>query len=149
MLVGDVSSLYLKKEDIYINGTFVYDLKMNKLKTKGEFNAYHIQGEFVASKNNNEVDFSLKTDAFSDVKTVIDKFSLKESVRSWIVDKVEAQKYQLISLEGKGEVREDGFKIDFGALRGKMLFENVKIHYKEELAPVLAESFILIYKKGG
>jgi len=148
-LVGDVSLLYLKKENIYLNGTFVYDLKRNELKTKGEFNAYNIRGEFVASKNNNEVDFSLKTDAFSDIKTVIDKFSLKESVRSWIVDKVEAQKYKLILLEGKGEVGENGFKLDFDALRGEMLFKDVKIHYKEGLAPVLAESFILTYQKGG
>ncbi|WP_295420799.1 AsmA-like C-terminal domain-containing protein [Sulfurovum sp.] len=148
-LVADVSLLYIKKDDINIVGKLIYYLQKDKLETIGSFNAYHIKGDFAAKKEKNIVDFALKSDAFTDLRTLINKFPLKPAVKSWIVDKVKAKKYCLRTLAGKGEVGKDGFKMDFDALRGEVLFEDVQIHFKEKLAPVLAPSLILSYKNGG
>jgi hypothetical protein len=148
-LVADVSLLYLKKDDIYIIGKLIYYLNKDKLETTGSFNAYHIHGNFAAKKEKNIVDFALKSDEFNDLRTVINLFHLKPVIHSWIVDKVTAKTYKLHLLAGKGEVGSDGFKMDFDALRGKVLFKDVQIHYKEKLAPVLASSLQLMYKKGG
>jgi len=147
--IADVSMLYLKKDNIDIKGQLVYDTNSDRLETKGEFDAYHIKGKFKASKENNTIDFTLNSEAFTDLKTLIDKFPLNETVESWIVEKIQAKKYRLYSLRGRGEIEDDGFKMDFDALKGNVLFEDVKIHYKENLSPVLAESFILTYKNGG
>ncbi len=148
-LIADVSMLYLKKDNINIVGKLIYDLQYDRLETEGKFNAYNIKGDFNASKEDSKVVFTLKTDVFSDLRTVINKFSLKPSIKSWIVDKVKAKKYQLYSLKGEGEILEDGFKMNFDTLKGEILFEDVEIHYKEELSPVLAQSFILTYKDNG
>lgn len=146
---ADISLLYLKKDNIDIKGELVYYLDSNRLETKGEFDAYHIKGRFKASKENNTIDFTLNSEAFTDLKTLIDKFPLKEVIKSWIVEKVQAKRYRLYALSGRGVIEDDGFKIDFDALKGNALLEDVKIYYKEKLSPVLAESCILTYEKGG
>jgi hypothetical protein len=74
---------------------------------------------------------------------------LIESVRSWVVDKVQASQYKLNALTGKGKIEKGKFKLDFDALKGEVLFTDAKIHFKEGLAPVLAPSFLLNYEYGG
>jgi len=148
-LIADVSMLYIKKENINIVGKLTYFLQKDRLETEGAFDAYNIKGNFAAFKENDLVSFAVKSDTFSDLKTLIDTTTLNPTVKSWIVDKVQAKKYKLYSLVGKGNVANNEFKIDFDSLRGEMLFDDVQIHYKEELEPVVAESFMLTYKNGG
>lgn len=147
--IADVSMLHLKKDNIDIKGKLLYYPKSDRLETKGTFDAYHIKGKFKASKEKNTIDFTLNSEEFTDLKTLINKFPLKETIKSWIVEKVQAKRYRLYSLSGRGVIKDDGFKMDFDALKGNVLFKDVKIYYKETLSPVLAESFILTYKKGG
>ena len=146
---ADISLLYLKKYDVDIKGELVYYLDSDRLETKGRFDGYHIKGRFKANKENNTIDFTLNSEEFTDLKTLIDKFPLSETIKSWIVEKVQAERYRLYALSGRGEIEEGGFKMDFDALKGNALLEDVIIHYKEKLSPVLAESCILSYKKGG
>lgn len=148
-LIADISSLYLKKDDIRIRGKLSYNLLSEELETKGNFSAYNIDGNFSANKIDNIIDFRLVSDVFSDLKTLIEKFHLKPAIKSWVLDKVKAKKYQLYFLEGRGEISEDGFKMDFDTLKGEMLFDDVQIYYKEKLKPVLADSFLLSYKNYG
>ncbi len=148
-LIADVSMLYIKKEDINIVGKLTYFLQKDRLETEGAFDAYNIKGNFAAFKENDMVSFAVKSDTFTDLRTVIDKTTLAPVIKSWIVDKVQAKRYKLHSLVGKGNVENDGFKMDFDSLRGEALVEDVKIYYKEKLAPVLADNLILTYKNGG
>jgi len=148
-LVADVSMLYIKKEDINIVGKLTYFLKKDRLETEGAFDAYNIKGNFAAFKEDNYVSFAVKSDTFTDLRTLIDKTGLGPAIKPWVVDKVKAKKYKLYSLVGKGNVANNEFKMDFDSLRGEALVEDVKIYYKEKLAPVLAESLILTYKEGG
>jgi len=148
-LVADVSMLRIKKENINIVGKLTYFLQKDRLETEGAFDAYHIKGNFAAFKENNLVSFAVKSDTFTDLRTLIGKIGLSPVIKSWVVDKVKAKKYKLHSLVGKGYVKNDTFKIDFDSLRGEVLFEDAQIHFKENLAPVLAESFLLSYKNGG
>ncbi len=149
MLKATIPMLYLREHNITMNGKFTYDLYENILATEGKFEFNDIKGDFNASKEENQINFALKSNTFTDLKSIIDKFDLKETVRSWIVDKVKADKYKLLSLTGKGKVEKGRFKMDFGALKGEVLFSDAKIHFKENLAPVLVPSFILTYHNGG
>ena len=148
-LVADVSMLYIKKEDINIVGKLTYFLKKDRLETEGAFNAYNIKGNFAAFKEDDLVSFAVKSNTFTDLRTLIDKTGLSPAIKPWVVDKVKAGKYKLYSLVGKGNVANNEFKMDFDSLRGEALIEDVKIYYKEKLAPVLAENLILTYKNGG
>ena len=132
-----------------MNGKFTYDLHEDILATEGNFTLSDASGAFSATKNNGDIAFGLKSNTFKDLKSIIDKFNMQEVVRSWVVEKVQAEEYKLHSLTGKGKLEEGKFKIDFDALKGEVLFTDTKIHFKEGLPPVLAPSFILTYKSGG
>ena len=145
-LVAEVSMLYIKKENIYIKGTLTYDLDSDVLATEGDFSAYNIKGKFFAVKEKDRIDFKVQSDRFTDLETLIDTFKLKEGVKSWITQRVQAKSYKLHALTGQGNITKDGFKINFDLLKGEMLFDDVKIFYQKELDPILAKNFTLTYK---
>jgi len=145
-LIADISLLYIKKEKINIVGKLKYFLNKDRLETEGEFEAYHIKGNFAAFKEGDSVSFALKSDAFSDLKTVTDKLPIKEIVKSWIADKITAKEYKLNSLVGKARIVDNALKMDFNALRGDATLRHVKIRYKDELDPVIAQEVKLTYK---
>jgi hypothetical protein len=134
---------------VNITGKLTYFLQKDRLETEGAFDAYNIKGNFAAFKENDLVSFAVKSDTFSDLRTLIGKTALSPVIKSWITDKVKAKKYRLNSLVGKGYVEKDGFKMDFNTLKSEMLFKDVQIYFKEKLAPVRAESMMLSYKNGG
>ena len=149
MLKATIPLLDLKEHNLTMSGKFTYDLHKEILSTEGFFRLYDASGRFNASKDGNKIDFGLDSDTFRDLKSIIDKFNLEEGVRSWVVDKVKADHYQLLSLSGKGTVENGAFKMDFDALNGEVLFSDTQIHFKEKLPPVLAPSLLLTYYNGG
>ncbi len=149
MLKATIPLLFLKQQNVTMSGKLTYDLHEKILATEGFFRLNDVLGRFNASKDGKKIDFGLESDSFSDLKSIIDRFGLMESVRSWVVDKVKADHYQLRSLAGKGTLENGTFKMDFDALNGEVLFSDTQIHFKEELPPVLAPSMILTYHHGG
>ncbi|MBT8348249.1 MAG: hypothetical protein HKP62_02235, partial [Sulfurovum sp.] len=149
ILEADVSMLYLKKDDVHIKGKLTYDLRSSSLKTEGDFDGYDIKGRFFANKVGDTIDFKLLSDTFKDLHPIMNKFDLTEVVRSWVLDRVEADRYKLLSLSGKGSLERGKFSLDISGLKGEMLFSDVKIHFKEDLAPVLVPSLLLAYHNEG
>ncbi len=149
MLKATIPLLTLKEHNLTVSGKFTYDLHEHILATQGQFIFNDITGEFNASKKEDKINFALKSNIFTDLKPIISKFDLEESVRSWVLGKVEAKSYRLLSLSGKGTIKNKQFKMDLDALEGKALFTETKIHFKENVEPVLAPSFILTYENDG
>ncbi len=145
-LIADISLLYIKKEKINIVGKLKYFLNKDRLETEGEFEAYNIKGNFAAFKEDDAVSFAIKSDTFSDLKTLTGKLPLKEIVKSWISDKITAKEYKLHSLVGKARIADNALKLDLNALRGDATLRHVKIRYKDELDPVISEEVRLTYK---
>jgi hypothetical protein len=149
VLKSTVPIFTIKEHNLTMSGKITYDLDEDILTTEGQFLFNDITGVFNAKKEKDEINFTLNSNTFTDLRPVISKFELEEAVRSWIVEKVEAKSYKLLSLSGKGSLKNEQFKMDLGALKGEALFSETKIHFKENLEPVLVPSFILTYKNGG
>ncbi len=145
-LVADISLFYIKKEKINIVGKLKYFLSKDRLETEGRFEAYNITGNFAAFKDGNAVSFAVKSDTFSDLKTLTAKLPVKDIVKSWIADKITAKEYKLHSLLGKARIVDNALKIDFNTLRGDATLHDVKIRYKDDLDPVIAKEVRLTYK---
>lgn len=149
MLIGDIPILLLKDQNITMKGTFRYDLHEDVLTTKGKFALKDCIGDFEASKVEEKIRFSLKSKPFSNLRQIIDRFPLIPAVRSWVVDKVRAKNYQLLSLTGGGRIVNKAFQMNLDILKAKARFSDVSIHFKEGLDPVLAPSFVLSYTNEG
>ena len=149
ILKGEIPILYLKKQDIVLKGTFAYDLKKDMLNTKGKVIFHKTIGEFTANKTGKDIDFSFKSKSFSDLRSILSKFDLSPDIESWIVDKVMAKSYKLLSFTGKGKIENSDLHIDIESLKGKALLSGVDIYFKEGLDPVHAERVILNYYDSG
>ena len=149
VLTANVSQFRLKKEAISLYGSVSYTLRKHKLSAKGTYDAFGILGRFNVHKNGDDVDFKISSQKFTDLRTLINKIPMNPAIKSWIVDKVQAQSYTLNHLNGEGKITKNGFEINFDTLRGNVLFEDVKIYYKEGLDPVIADNFTLTYKERG
>ena len=147
-LEADISMLYIKKDNVTIDGKLTYDLNTESLRTEGCFDAYNIKGKFTANKVEESIDFTIQSDRFPTLHHLM-HLELNEGVKAWIFDKVEAEEYKLYTFSGQGKMNEGEFELDVDSLKGEMLFSDVKIHFKEGLSPILASSFILTYKDGG
>ena len=147
-LVADISLLYIKKERVRVTGKVIYYLKEDKLESVGKFEAYEIRGSFAAKKEKRDVDFSIQSETFTNLRTLIQRIGLKPAVERWIIDEIHAKKYKLYSLAGKGTITPKGFVLNQDALRGEVLFDDVTIRYHHDLPPIVANSFLLRYAKG-
>ncbi|QOR62576.1 AsmA-like C-terminal domain-containing protein [Sulfurovum sp. ST-21] len=147
-LVADVPMLYLKKEKVTISGKLSYDLLTEALETEGKFNAFGIRGHFRAVKKDQNIIYALNTRIFTDPKPLIRRFKMHPVIESWIIEKVQAKQYKIEYIKGKMAVKDQDIKIDLGALKGKIRFDDVEIFYKEKIPPAHAESMVLSYEKG-
>ncbi|HFD14602.1 MAG TPA: hypothetical protein ENJ34_04775 [Epsilonproteobacteria bacterium] len=149
ILKGEIPILYLKKQDIVLKGTFSYDLQNDVLNTKGKVIFHETIGEFTANKTSKDVDFSFKSKSFSDLRSIVSKFELPSNIESWIVDKVTAKSYKLLSFKGKGKIENSDLHIDIESLKGKALLSGVDIYFKEGVDAVHAKRVILNYYDRG
>lgn len=149
MIKATIPSLYIKDYDITLSGRVSYDLEKHTVETEGHFVAYDASGNFIAKKEGDEISFDLSSHEFTDLKSIIDEVDMVPAVRSWVVDKVKAENYELRALRGKGSIINGNFDLDMNALEGEVVFTGVKIAFQEDLSPVLASSFVLTYKDYG
>ena len=145
-LIADVSLLYIKKEKINIVGKLKYFLNKDRLETEGAFEAYNITGNFALYQEDDKISFAAKSDDFTDLKTLTKRLPVKEVIKPWIADRLEAESYKLHTLVGKANIVDKKLKLDINSLHGNATLKNVKIDFKDKLAPVLAKEVRLRYE---
>ena len=150
MLNATVSMLYIKKYGIRITGRLTYDIKRHILATEGNFDAFHIKGNFHAKKEKNQIIFTLATERFEDLRRVIDLFkTMHPAVKSWIVDRIRGKHYTLYTLSGKGKLDSEGrFRLDIDSLKGEAMVEDVEIYFQKGLDPIIARRLYIHYRDG-
>ncbi len=150
MLYAAVSMLYIKKYDIRITGSLTYDIKRHILATEGNFDAFHIKGSFRATKEGNRIGFTIATERFEDLRSVIDLFgTLHPAVKSWIVDRIRSKHYTLYSLTGEGRLDSEGrFGLDIDSLKGEAMAEDADIYFQKGLDPIVARRLYIHYREG-
>ncbi len=145
MLKGTIPILQLKKHNMVLRGTFTYDLHDDILITKGKFKVEHTSGTFLATKTENKIKFSLKSNPFSDLKSLVEPLAVSPKIKSWLLDKVQAKEYTLESLSGAGIIKNKKFKLDTQSIKAKALFSDVNIYFKDDISPILASHLFLTY----
>jgi hypothetical protein len=147
--VGEVPLLHLKKQKLTLTGEFTYSHYEDRLHSWGTFETYGIKGKFVATKIKEKVHFDLQSDRFSDLEPLAMSLPLKDAIKVWPAKRVKAKEYKLLSLKGGGRIEGNTFKPDFGALKGEVELKDVRIDFKDEVDPVMAEQVNMQYRNGG
>jgi len=145
-LIADVSLFYLKADRVNIVGKLKYFLNKDRLETEGTFEGFNIKGNFAAMKDDDLISFAVKSDEFSDLKTLTYRLPIKEILKSWIADRITAKTYKLDSFVGKANIVENALKLDISSLRGEATLKGIRADYKDGLDPVLAKGIKLSYR---
>jgi len=146
LLIADISLFYIKKENIRVSGKVKYYIKKNRIELTGEFNAYSINGNFAAFKENEIISFALNSKEFSDLKTITDRLPIKDILKSWIAYKIVGKKYRLESFSGNGKIKDGELEINLESLRGLAIANDVTLKFKDELQPVLSDELQIKYR---
>lgn len=146
---AEVPLLYLKTKNITLSGQLTYSHHENRLHTWGRYDMYGIQGSFSANRVNDDIKFDLESDTFSDLKPLIDALPLKEKVKHWSTERIQAKSYKLLSLKGNGKAKGQKFKLDFDTLTGVLELNDASVDFKDGLEPVLTSKITMEYKEGG
>jgi hypothetical protein len=146
VLIADVSLFYIKKEQANIVGKLKYFLHKDRLETEGAFEAFNIKGNFAAFKDNDSVSFAVKSDEFSDLKTVTYRLPIKEILKSWIADRIVLKEYKLNSLVGKARIVDKKLKLDISALRAVATGKDVTVNFHDGLDPLYAKGIKMVFK---
>ena len=145
-LIADISLLYIKKEKVNITGKLKYFLNKDRLETEGTFEAYNISGNFAAFKEDDDVSFAIKSNTFTELKTLTAKLPIKVGIKPWISDRLQAKEYVLHSLVGKAKIVDNELKVDVEGLKADATLKTFSIDFKDGLAPVLAKEVKLHYE---
>ena len=148
-LNANITQLQIKGKNLTANAAVMYHIKEDTLAADGNFTWCGAEGVFSVSKVDDQIHFKLNSQPFTDLKSIINPLHLRESVRSWVVEKIQAKSYQLLSLEGDATAEDGALEVNFETLKGEIRFSDAQIHFKEELSPVLVSSFDLDYRDGG
>lgn len=142
---GNIPMFRLKNHDITMRGEFTYNFDKDILTTEGKFLFQKSSGYFRANKVKKEIDFTLKSNQFSDLRSIIDTFNISTTVKSWIVDKIQAKSYKLHALTGKGRIENNIFDLELGTLKANATLYEASIDFKEGLPAILADSIDIVY----
>jgi len=144
-----IPSLYIKEHNITVSGKLSYSLNDHSIEADGHYIVSDLTGNFSIEMLDNVISFNLSSNTFNDLEKIIDKFDLSAGVRSWVVDRVQAETYTLQKLHGKIVIDNGNFEFDMDALEGEILFSNVQIAFHEDLSSVVSEDMVLSYKNYG
>jgi len=133
----NINELHLKDSQIALNGKFNYLTTQKKWTGSGHYKTFKIAGNFLATFQNNIINFKLNSKETSSIKELIDYIAPPEPIKVWIYPKIPAKRYKLHYITGSIKINQDG-TIDFDPTKLKAFARvyNAKIHFNKDVPPV-------------
>ena len=144
---AEVTNLYIRRSDINIYGSLIYDLKDNKLETKGNFFFLNSSGKFTMIKDKKEIKVSLSSGKFQNIKKLLEPWEIPESINSWIVDRVRAKEYKLDYFKIYASIDENSSIVPhFDTIDAKATLGDVEIKFKDGVDVVESRYVDILYR---
>ncbi|MDQ7084987.1 MAG: DUF3971 domain-containing protein [Sulfurovum sp.] len=145
ILQGNILMLYLKKRHITLHGTFAYHLDQDRIETQGTIAYKGLSGQFFANKVADDIYLSFQSKDFEDMKSLLEGLPMSSKLKYWLAEGVQAKSYRIDSFTAQGKIQDKRFVLDKKSIQTKMLFSDVDILFKKELAPLKASVLLLTY----
>jgi len=141
-----IDLIYLKEYDIRLSGKLVYNYKRDNALMKGEAGYKDIKVDFLLNKRKKNLYFVMKSNTFTQLKPLIDQFSIPPKISVWITDRVKAEHYRLERLTGRAKIEKGEIAMIPRSLSGEALLSRVTIDFQKEIAPVKAKRVKVSFK---
>ena len=141
-----IDLIYIKKYDIRLSGRLVYNYKRDNALLKGKAEYKDIKVDFLVNKRKKNLYYVLKSDTFTQLKPLIDQFSLPPKISPWITDRVRAKSYRLKRLTGSAKIEKSGVRLIPHSISGEALLHRVTIDFQKGIDPVKAREVEVIFR---
>lgn len=145
ILKGHIPMLYIKEQQITMQGKFAYNLNDESLDIEGTYALAQLSGNFLVSKVEDEVSFVLNSKSFENLKSLLSPFDIAPTIKRWTTEKVRAKRYKIAYFFAKGHIKDKAFRLDKKSLKAKVTFFDTTIDFKKNIAPIKASELILTY----
>ncbi|HHH37346.1 MAG TPA: hypothetical protein ENK77_01875, partial [Epsilonproteobacteria bacterium] len=143
-----IDLVYLKEYDIRLSGKLVYNYKRDTALLKGTAEYRDIHTDFMANKRRGNLYFTAKSDTFTQLKPLLDQFSLPPTVSEWATERVKAKSYRLQRFKAVARIGRKGIRILPDSIMAEALLTEALIRFKDGLAPARAEKIEVVFKEG-
>lgn len=143
-----VDLLYIKKYDARISGKLVYNYKQDMALFHGGAQYRDINLEFIINKRKERFYYVIKSNRFTQLKSLIEQFHLPHNISVWITDKVLASSYRLDSLKGIIQVGKNSIDIMPNSIIAKAKLEDPLIYFQNGIEPVKAKELYIYFRNG-
>jgi len=140
--------IYIKKFDIRLSAKVIYDIKDNSVMIRGQAHYLDINSDFIINKKQDRLYYALNSHEFTQLKPLIDQFSIPPKISVWITDNVKAKKYKLTELKGILQVDENGVKVLPKTIAGRAILKDVDIKFQKNLDVVKASEVAVSFNDG-
>ena len=147
LLTGSVSLFRDKKNHVQWKGTYRYDYRKDLLHLKGTFAHQGITGDLEAERTADTLRFHVATQPFDQIKPLLDVLNADADTREWLEDRIQADRYQILSLDGMLRMTEDGYAIEPMSLTGKARLGKATVRFEDGLKPVKVTAADVLLKK--
>jgi hypothetical protein len=145
ILRAKVPLLYIKEHNISIHGNFNYHLDDESLDIQALYTFAQVSGDFTVQKRGDAISFTLKSEVFTDLKSLLAPLDIPKVIKKWSAEKIQAQSYQITNFQGKGHIQDNTFILDKPSLKAQVLFSKVSIDFQEKIAPIKTSLLTLDY----
>jgi len=146
-LKATITQLSINNPKVDIKGELVYDFKSDILQTDGRFGFLDSNGSFCMIKDKKDINISIKSGEFSNLKELIEPWGIPPKINVWIVDRVKAKRYKLeyfdiyVSLDSSGKVVPH-----FDSIKAKAILKDTQIYFKDGVDSVQTKQLDIEYK---
>ncbi len=138
--------IYLREYDIRLSGKLVYNYKKDIALFSGSAEYMDIHADFMVSKKKKNLYYVIKSNSFSQFKSLVDQFRLPPKISLWITNRLKAVRYTLNRLKGAARIEKKSIKLIPDTIVGEAILEDVSINFKDGLNALKAESMKIVLK---
>jgi len=133
----DLADLSFKKyHQVHVTGKATYTRSSDLMDFSGAVRGFGINGTLRLTYQNDTVDAALTTEPFTDLSRLIEPFPLDKKIRSWITQKITAQRYQIDNLHLRFKIKDGVPIIDPENIEGSARAGEADIRFHPDLPPV-------------
>lgn len=140
--------LYLKKYGLILDGNLSYSTINGDIDLSGRYNFADINGTYKVNikAKNGLVTFKIDSKETKDLKKLLDLFRMNYITKEWLYNRIKAQKYKLIFLEGEAKIFKKQVKPIFSSLKAKAKLQNLSVKFHSKLPLIYAKNAFVYLK---
>jgi len=138
-MTAKIPLINIKKYNLTLQGEMTYGYRTQKSTFQGTYKIQSIEGNLSVEILDSKVGFLLNSQETDDISQVLDMFAIPKEIRVWIDKKVQAKRYKLLALKGRGTLDKEGFKLDMAKTDAKAVLKEAKIKFDPKLQSVVSK----------